>query len=178
MEIKRYQNIYRHQPRSVAEHSWMVGMIAHQLARKENALGNKVNFQDLLERCLYHDTIEIYSGDILSSTKKVSVRMKNAIKDMEEKLFAFNIAQELSEEETSYYYKLMLEAKDETIEGRLLEAADILDTLFEALEEIRLSNHRFTFVYQKSLEALKKSELPSVALYLDELQKEGILLHD
>lgn len=169
MNLKRYQNLYLHKQRSVAEHSWSVSMISQSLAFLEmRKFGNHVDMGMLLQKTINHDIIEIVSGDILSNTKRRTEAMRRAVDELEQIIFADEYATKiLPKNWADEFRQFTLDAKDETIEGKILGAADVIDTLLEATEEIKLGNiEYFTDVLRNSAEKLLTIDLESVRHFL------------
>lgn len=168
MNLKRYQNLFLFKQRSVAEHSWSVSCIAHSLALIEkHKFGREVDLASLLQKTLLHDSLEIVTGDILSHTKRRTPAMKRAVASLEKEVFneeySMIIPSEWKKEMKSY----TLDAKDGTLEGNILHASDVIDTLFEAIEEIKLGNKEyFVGVLQSGLEKLFSMEIDSVQYFV------------
>lgn len=168
MNLRRYQNIYLFKQRSVAEHSWSVSMIAHSLAQIEIHQFNKeVDIAKLLQKAISHDLLEVYTGDILSHTKRRTASMIRAVATLEKKVFNEEFSNDIPEEWQDEFRTLTLDAKDDSLEGDLLHASDTIDTLFEALEEIKLGNKEyFLGVMQGGIEKLMAMEIDSVQYFL------------
>lgn len=168
MNLKRYQNLFLFKQRSVAEHSWSVSRIAHSLALIEMyQFGKEVDMASLLQKTLMHDDLEVITGDILSHTKRRTPAMKRAVATLEKKVFSEEYANIIPGEWKDKFKSFTLDAKDDTLEGHLLHASDVIDTLFEALEEIKLGNREyFVDVLQNSLQKLFVMEIDSVQYFL------------
>jgi 5'-deoxynucleotidase YfbR-like HD superfamily hydrolase len=169
MNLKRYQNLFLHKQRSVAEHSWSVAKISQSLALLEMyKFGNEVDMGMLLQKAICHDELEQITGDILSHTKRRTPAMSHAVDELEEIIYAEEYAIKiLPKNWVEQFRKFTLEAKDNTIEGKILGAADIIDTILESTEEIKLGNlEYFTDVLRSSAEKLLTVDLDSVRYFL------------
>lgn len=168
MNLKRYQNLFLFKERSVAEHSWSVAKIAHSLALIERKkYGTNVDIAFLLQKAIFHDSIEVYTGDILSMSKRRTPSMKKAVATLEKRVYEEEFSSILPNDWREEFRSYTLDAKDDTIEGKLLHASDVIDTLFEAVEEIKLGNKEyFLDVLQNSLEKLLDNPLNSVQDFL------------
>lgn len=169
MDIRRYQNKYMHKPRSVAEHSWSVAKIAQGLALWEiTKFDNEVDMGELLQRAINHDIVEIYTGDILSQTKRKTKEMKEAIERVEEMVFAEDILPDIPKSWRLDFGRYILNPKaDGSIEAKILTASDIIDTIYEAADEIRLGNHEgFDRIIMLSTEALMEIGIDSVRYFI------------
>jgi putative hydrolase of HD superfamily len=167
MEIDRYGNKYCFKTRSVAEHSWSVAKIAEGLAIWEkNKFKNEVDLALVLQKALNHDLVEQITGDILGPTKNKTSKMKSAIEEIEKIAFHEEIEPHLPKSWRGPFEKLILNPKSKDIEGQILRAADIIDTMFEAIEEITLGNNIFRKVLIDSSNVLIKVELDSVRYFI------------
>ena len=167
MEIKRYQNKYCFKKRSVAEHMWSVAKIAEGLAIWESKkFKNSVDMGKVLEKAINHDIIEQSTGDILGPTKKKTLAMREAIEEIEEIAFKEVIEQELPKSWRNQFRSFILNPKTEDIEGQILRAADIIDTMIESIEEIKLGNDIFRAVLIDSSQSLIKVDLMSVKYFI------------
>jgi putative hydrolase of HD superfamily len=168
MNLKRYQNLFLFKQRSVAEHSWSVSKIAHYLGKLErDTFGNSLNMGILLQKCLFHDDIELYTGDILSHTKRMTKSMKRAVDEVEVLAFDNQLSKILPSEWVDDYRADMLYAKDGTLEGNILHASDIIDTILESIEEIKLGNREdFSNILVEVTEKLIEMDMKSVRYFL------------
>lgn len=157
MELLRYQNKFMFERTSVVEHMWFVAKISQGLALwTEKKFNIKVDMANVLCRALAHDVNERVTGDILSTTKRMTELMKKAVEEMEELAFEEYILPSIPESERDDFTTYILYPKDETIEGKILAAADIIDTIFECSGEVALGN---TEVFSSILKNVTKSLL-------------------
>lgn len=167
MEIKRYQNKYCFKKRSVAEHMWSVAKIAEGLAIWESRkFKNRVNMAVVLQKAINHDMIEQCTGDILGPTKKKTQAMREAIEEIEELAFTEEIEQELPRSWRNQFRSYILNPKTDDVEGQIIRAADIIDTIIESIEEIKLGNDIFRGVLLESSRSLIQVNLESVRYFI------------
>lgn len=167
MELKRYQNMFRFKERSVAEHQWSVSQIAYGLANWETKkFGNKVDYGKLLKTTLSHDNIEVFTGDILSMTKRTTKNMEKAIGEVEKIRFEEEYKPMLPKSWVEETRAMVLNPKDNSIEGKIIAASDIIDTILESVEEIELGNLPFKPILISSTEKLVTIDLESVRYFL------------
>ena len=165
--IKRYQNLTKLAENSVLEHEARVAKYAVILSKWEkNKFGNEVNLEEVLLRALHHDDLEAFTGDILSHTKRTTPELKKAINDMEQIRFDLEFKPLLPKSFREDYERYVLNAKDETIEGKIIEASDIIDTIYECAEEIKLGNRRFERILIEVTESLMEVDLESVRYFM------------
>ena len=170
MTIKRYQNKYKHKTRSVAEHSWFVSKIAHGLALWERDKFNTegVDVESVLFMAINHDIIETYTGDILSTTKRISPLFSKELLRVEDIIFNTHILKQLPKSWQSLYSISHVEIEErKSVNSKLVKASDLIDRVFECLEEIELSNKNpFESIIREDLVALHNLNLLSVNYFL------------
>ena len=145
MEIKRYQNKFKHKARTVAEHSWFVTKIAHGLAiwEKNKFKTENVDIEKVMFLAINHDIIEGYTGDILSTTKNLSPILKQELEKVEETIFKEHIINTIPKSWGPSYIQVHDEmSKLNTIESKLVKAGDLIDRVYECIEEIDLQNKK------------------------------------
>lgn len=167
MELKRYQNHFMFKRRSVAEHMWSVAKIAEGLAIWESRkFDHPVDMGLLLERCINHDLIEKATGDIIATTKKRTKEMATALAEIEKIAFEEDIQDDLPESWRQRFKGYILNPKANDIEGEILRAADIIDTVLEAIEEVKLGNKDFEKILKEVTLLLIEIDLDSVRYFL------------
>lgn len=150
--IERYQNIFKHRKRSVAEHQWFVSLIAIFFDYYYN---DALNLESLLVKSLFHDDIELYTGDIISKTKNTLSSTKMEVEKVERYYYNEYYSKLLPHDLLLSFEDNVLNAKDKTLEGEFLSIIDILDTIYESEEEIILGNNsNFSSIKENSLEKL------------------------
>jgi putative hydrolase of HD superfamily len=143
MDLGRYHHMHLFKRRSVAEHSWYVSQLAYALARWENTKFKdiKVNMEKVLTLATTHDNNEVYTGDVISTLKVLSPTLKEELSSVEEKLVWTKILPMLPVSWRSDFFEMFKEIRDkESHEAKLVKVADILDRVFESMEEIKLGN--------------------------------------
>ena len=139
--IKRYQTRRMLFPRSVAEHTTGVFYAGYVLAQwEERKFGNKIDWEKLSMKLMFHDVPEAITGDILSPMKNYTEDMKTAVADAERLIFEEKFIPIIPKSWRNDLKKHMLDGKDETIEGEILKAADLIDGVFEIRSELMYAN--------------------------------------
>lgn len=145
MEIERYQNKFKHRKRTVAEHSWFVSKVAHGLAiwEREKFKNPLVNVEEVMFLAINHDVIEGYTGDIISTTKNYSMIMKKELEQIEKLIFQNEISMTLPESWRASYIQMNEDMSSlDTVNAKIVKAADLIDRMYECLEEIELGNRK------------------------------------
>lgn len=179
MELRKTENIKRYQtrkmlfPRTVGEHTTSVAHCAFMLAQwQERKFGTPVDWSELYGRVLFHDAPETQTGDILSPTKNYTPNLKKELKKAEEGLYEENYSPLIPQSWRQDMRRFMLEGKDDSLEGLILEAADLLDVVFEMQTELSYLNENlliksdFIGILGLALKKLTEIDLPSVRYFL------------
>jgi len=169
MEIRRYQNKFKHVRRSVAEHSWAVAQTAKGLAIWEKEkFGHTIDIGKTVMMALDHDMVEAYTGDIISTTKNLSSELKEALCQAERTVMESQILPNLPKswrKRTRNEFHEMEER--ETLESKVVKAADHIDTIVECLEDIRLGSvFPYEDILKETVNALFRMELDSVMYFM------------
>ena len=165
--IGRWANEFLHQRSSVAEHSFSVAQIAQLLGVLEESHGLEINWQRLYRKALNHDIPEAVMGDVISTTKNSNPEVKKALSLVEESLVEVNILNYIEEPFKTIYKEIIFDGKDETIEGKILSAADNIDALMECIQEIKLCNREpFLEKYGYILDKIKSIDLYSSSYFV------------
>lgn len=179
LELRKTENIKRYQtrkmlfPRTVGEHTTSVAHFAFVLAQwQERKFGTSIDWSELYGRVLFHDAPETQTGDILSPTKNYTPGLKAELKNAEEGLYQENYVPLIPESWRENMRRYMISSKDDTLEGRILEAADLLDVVFEMQTELSYLNESllldsdFVGILKLALKKLTEVNLPSVRYFL------------
>jgi putative hydrolase of HD superfamily len=117
---------------SVAEHSYGSVMIAIYLAQELKARGEDLNFEKTMLMAALHDLPESITGDIARTAEFLEKEENAKQKDAAERKAITTILNPLGE---SFHYlkKLWIEYNErDSIEAKIVRAADILDMLVHA----------------------------------------------
>lgn len=126
---------------NVAEHTYEVMSMAHLFAldMKRDETDRDPNVGDVLEKALYHDIEEAATGDIPRWAKRETEDLESALDSAEESMVDA-LFEPLGESVSSYLKWVWSRSKDDTIEGRIIAAADILAAIQGVHEEQKLGN--------------------------------------
>jgi len=179
LELRKTENIRRYQtrkmlfPRTVGEHTTSVAHFAFVLAQwQERKFRTPVKWEELYGRVLFHDAPETQTGDILAPTKNYTPELKAELKKAETGLYQENYSPLIPESWRKDMRRFMIDGKDDSLEGRILEASDLLDVVFEMQTELSylneglLLNSDFVGILQLALRKLTEIDLPSVRYFL------------
>jgi putative hydrolase of HD superfamily len=116
---------------SVAAHSFGVAFIAMLLADRAEARGMQVNIERVLRMALLHDLTEVRTGDLPYTIKQYFE--SSALKTADERV-ATEILTKLGPPGKKYFEVWLDYEERESLEARLVKAADKLDLLLQAYE--------------------------------------------
>jgi len=162
--IKRWSLMFCHKHENIAEHSHQVAVVAHLLTlifNKKFALQEKktpLNAERAATIALYHDQIEIYTGDTVTPIKYHHQELTTEFKKLEstaEKLCLETLPEELRED----FSHILLSENIQAEYVRIVKSADILCAYIKTLDELKHHNYEFEHVkvnLEKKLEQLKQ----------------------
>jgi len=109
--------------------------------------------------------MEVYTGDFSKKVKdKPGVR--SMLETIDVHYFIDEIVREIQKAFVDYFRKVMLEPKDDSIEGQIIKATDTIDVLFEAVDEIKLGNNEFIPIFSDTMANLINMEFESIYYFL------------
>jgi len=112
----------------LAQHHYLVAMIAWQLARRANAAGANVDVLRTLEMALVHDLPELFGGDINFYYARANSEARKGAKIMQEANAEF-LAKHFEQDGGHFRELVEEEGKRETNEAVIVRVADHLECL-------------------------------------------------
>lgn len=151
---------------SLSEHSLETAFIAHALAVIENKrFGALLNPERACTLALFHDTHEILTGDLPTPVKYFDEDIKNSYKKIEsvaENRLLSLLPPDLLEDYEGIY------REDDEFLLKIVKAADKISALIKCEEEISLGNNEFLVAKTQTENAIKKLNLKSADVFLEE----------
>ena len=164
----RWSNEYMHSRATVSEHLFFVTQIGQMLGVIEEEHGNEVDWKRLYEKLINHDVPEAMTGDIINTMKYRESKLKELVDKIEDELVEEELVANLESPFKERYRDMLMNFKDGTLEGLILEYADRIDALLECVYELKLGNTQtFKDKYGVLVNKLEESELASVKYFLD-----------
>lgn len=168
--IGRWANEFLHQRSSVAEHSFAVAQIAQLLGLLEETNGKNIDWQKLYRKALNHDIPESVVGDVISTTKNSNEEVKKALHMVEKSLVEEKLLSGIEEPFYSRYKEIIFDGKDESLEGKILSAADNIDALIECIQEVKLANKEpFLEKYYYIMEKINQIDIYSSRYFVENI---------
>lgn len=173
--VPRWDEFGAHFEDNASSHSFRCATYALIAVLAEEKLFNrKLDKFKVVGRSLFHDLNETIAGSIKHVTKKepyVAEHIKLFEKEASEEIVSY-----LSKSLQTIFRDFIVDAEDETFEGRLVDAIDTFDAfMFCYRETVFGSNKFFQSQFDKFHALLKNHEIPSVRWLLEEFdKKEGL----
>lgn len=178
--IQRWGLMRNTVPENIAEHSLEVAFIAHQLAILRNVyFGGTVDANKVAVLAMYHETSEIFTGDMPTPIKYFDATMRQIYGQIE--VLAQQKMVNTLPEKLRAYYETYIINPEKNEEWELVKAADNISAYMKCCVEVAAGNNEFRearLTIQKKLEEHKIPEvekflelyIPSLNLSLDEMQ--------
>lgn len=169
--IQRWNTEFLYHKASVAEHSYSVAQIAQCIGIIEQKHGKKIDWAKLYRKAINHDIKESCTGDILHNTKHKKEEVNKALNIIETELSNEYILSKIDNVDYRQEVENIInEDKDDTLEGKILSAADMIDAMLECQQEIKLGNvNPFKERYHYLEKKLYEIDLISIKLFLTEI---------
>jgi len=165
--ISRWALMRNTRAESVHEHSFDVALLAHALAELHNRrFGGNADVSQCVLQAMYHDTPEIFTGDMPTPVKYDNEDIRRAYQQVE-RLSAEKLLSMLPADLDEVYRPLLLpEANSE--EARIVKAADKISALLKCVEELGQGNREFARARQTLEAAIRGMGLPAADCFLAE----------
>ncbi len=164
--IERWSLMHNTRKENVQEHSLQVAMIAHALALIKNKyFDGEVNPERVTLLAVFHDSAEVFTGDMPTPVKYFNANIKEAYKAIEahavEKLLSF-----LPDDLRPEYNHILLKTGEERDHWKIVKAADTLCAYIKCLEEIASGNREFNRAKMSLESALQEMKMKEVDYFL------------
>jgi len=153
-------------PENIQEHSHMVAVIAHALAViRRDVFGGDADPGLAASIALFHDSSEIFTGDMPTPIKYYDNEIMDAYKKVESVALRKLLTALPSELRNTYNQLLSPNIDAETM--ALVKAADRLSAYIKCIEELKTGNHEFHHAAKQSKEKLSSMGVPEVQYFMD-----------
>lgn len=165
--IKRWGLRWSTHEENDMEHTALVAMIAHMLySIRKTRYGDECDEAMLLRYALYHEAAEVITGDLASPIKYFNPEIKGAFKQIErvasEKLVSY------LPDDLKQGYREALFPDEQSIEWRLVKAADKISAYLKCVEELSFGNNEFEYANISLKAEIDKIKLPEVVDFVRE----------
>ena len=164
--IKRWQLMRSTREENIMEHSHTVALLSHALVTLHNEVfGGSADVLKTVLYAMYHETSEVMTGDLPTPIKYYNNSIHGAYKQLErstcEKIVA-TLPKEMQSKIAPYVL-----ADENSVEYRLVKAADRLAAYIKCLEELRCGNTEFSKAKTSIEEDLRARKLPEVEYFFE-----------
>ncbi len=164
--IKRWQLMRSVREENIMEHSQSVTLLAHALAVIHNdVFGGNADVLKTVLYATYHETSEVMTGDLPTPIKYYNQGIHGAYKELE-KSACEKIVGTLPQSMQGAIAPYVL-ADEDSVEYRLVKAADRLAAYIKCLEELRSGNSEFAKAKKSIEEDLRGRNMPEVDYFFE-----------
>ena len=164
--IKRWQLMRSTRKENIMEHSQSVAVLAHALATIRNdVFGGKVDVLKTVLYAMYHEVSEVMTGDLPTPIKYYNQGIQGAYKALE-KSACEKIVATLPKEMQGSIAPFVL-ADENSVEYKLVKAADRLAAYVKCLEELRSGNSEFSKAKKSIEEDLHSRNMPEIEYFFE-----------
>ncbi len=152
---------------NISEHSHEVAVLAHALALITNRhYDGHVDEERCVLLAVYHDVPEILTGDMPTPVKYYNPAIREAYRQVEES--ACDKLLELLPADLQADYDVLIRPRDtDSMELRLVKAADKLSALIKCIEETAQGNREFASARRSTEAAIRAMGIPAADEFLD-----------
>ena len=164
--IKRWQLMRSVRDENIMEHSQNVAVLAHALVTIHNEVfGGKADVLKTVLYAMYHETSEVTMGDLPTPIKYYNRHIHGAYKELEKEAcekVAGMLPPQMKEKIQPYIL-----ADEESVEYKLVKAADRLSAYVKCLEELRSGNKEFAKAKKSIEKDLKEKKMPEIDYFFE-----------
>lgn len=159
--IKRFSTHPCIIPMSVAEHCYYVIYYSWLVAQEFIKSGQQIDIKAVFEKALLHDIEEGITGDMhkFFKTEIIHKEIDKACKD--------KVSLEI--------YKIWKNARDDSIEGQIVNFADNYEVLIYCLEEAKIGNKDLYKIFKDQCKNMKEFTHPIFLKFISKIKAESDL---
>ncbi|MDE6001168.1 MAG: 5'-deoxynucleotidase [Clostridia bacterium] len=175
--IKRWQLMRSFREENIMEHSQQVAMFAHVLAVINNKVfGGNADAEKAVLYAVYHECGEVMTGDLPTPIKYFNSNIEGAYKNLESQA-CDKLIETLPEELRGELAKCIKPDAD-SLEYKIMKAADRLAAYVKCLEELRCGNNEFAKAKKSIEQDLHRRNMPEVEYFFEKFIKSFSLTLD
>ncbi len=164
--IKRWQLMRSVREENIMEHSHCVTLLAHALAVIHNEeFGGNADILKTVLYATYHETSEVMTGDLPTPIKYYNQGIHGAYKELEAK--ACQKMSDMLPQKMQQEIKPYILADENSVEYRLVKAADRLAAYIKCLEELRSGNGEFSKAKKSIEQDLHDKKMPEIEYFFE-----------
>ena len=146
-KMTRMQNVQRwdeyapHYHDNAASHSFRVAVFSLIAAYVEKENGREVDLLDLLGKAIFHDMNEVQTGPLMHRTKKEPTLIGHI--ERMERTASLGLVELLSQSLRPHFHRFVVEAEDDSFEGRIVDGSDSFDAMLFVRREVAHGSPHF-----------------------------------
>lgn len=153
---------------NVSEHSLEVAIIAHALAViQQKRLNIDINPERTALYALFHDSSEIFTGDLPTPVKYFNSSIKSAYKDVEQHA-SKRLLNLLPKDLHEVYEPILMPNEEDLIIWQTVKAADKITAYIKCIEEEKSGNKEFVQAKETILKDIKKLDRQDVDIFIEQ----------
>lgn len=166
--INRWGLMRNTHPENLSEHSYEVAVIAHALCEIRNRrFGGNLDSARAALLSLFHDSTEIFTGDMPTPVKYFSPDIRQAYRRVEE-MAVTRLLSYLPEDLKPAYDTLFKPVDADKPLIQIVKAADKLSALIKCIEEEKAGNSEFKAAADAQQAQLRELQMPEVDVFVEE----------
>ncbi len=164
--IKRWQLMRSTRDENIMEHSQAVTVLAHALVTIHNEVfGGSADVLKTVLYATYHEISEVMTGDLPTPIKYYNRSIHSAYKELEQSACE-KIVDTLPGEMKPAIAPFVM-AEEDSVEYKLVKAADRLAAYIKCLDELRSGNSEFSKAKKSIEKDLRSRKMPEVEYFFD-----------
>ena len=173
-KMTRMQNVQRwdeyapHYHDNAASHSFRVAVFSLMAAFYETNEGHEVNLLDVLGKAIFHDMNEVQTGPIMHRTKKEPTLIGHI--ERMERSASLGLVELLSQSLRPHFHRFLVEAEDDSFEGRLVDGIDSFDAMLFVRREVAHGSPHFDEKFEEMKASLREHPVNSVRWLFEQVE--------
>ncbi|MDD2494636.1 MAG: 5'-deoxynucleotidase [Tissierellia bacterium] len=156
---------------NVSEHSLEVAIIAHALAViQQKRLNIDINPERAALYALFHDSSEIFTGDLPTPVKYFNPTIKTAYKDVEQHA-SKRLLNLLPKDLHEVYEPILMPNEEEAHIWKTIKAADKITAYIKCIEEEKSGNKEFIQAKQTIFNEIKNLNRRDVNIFIEQFME-------
>ena len=162
--IKLWQLMRSTREENIMEHSQSVALLSHALVTVHNdVFGGKADVLKTVLYAMYHETSEVMTGDLPTPIKYYNNSIHGAYKELEKSACEKMVGMLPGEMQQGIAPYVL--ADENSVEYRLVKAADRLAAYIKCAEELRSGNSEFIKAKKSIEEDLHSRNMPEIEYF-------------
>lgn len=165
--IRRWGLMRNTYEENIQEHSLQVALIAHGLGVIRNTyFGGAVNVDRISTLAMFHESGEVFTGDLATPIKYFNPEIKKAYDAIEDFAKA-RLCGMLPVEMGTVYRSLLFSAEEDKGLWKIVKAADKICAYLKCVEELKSGNQEYVKAERSIRSDIEALDLPEVAYFME-----------